>query len=145
MQRKAVLLGEPGAAAAAAVVEAARLAFVYRAAPPRQAHGVHQVLPCAPLQWVCCFPVACAQAGPCPACSLMLSNAAADVACSTLAHSHAQVSAVSSVQPLVTAGRCSTWAWARATQSQGLRWWAEEAGASRSWLSLQSGNCSGTC
>ena len=45
VQRKAVLLGEPGAAAAAAVVEAARLAFVYQAVPPGQAYGVHQVLP----------------------------------------------------------------------------------------------------
>ena len=44
VQRKAVLLGEQGAAAAAAVVEA-RLAFVYQAVPPRQAYGVHQVLP----------------------------------------------------------------------------------------------------
>ena len=52
------------------------------------------------------------------------------------------------VQKLVNlciVGRCWTWAWPRATRSQGLRWWVAEAGASRCWLSLQSGNCCGTC
>ena len=87
MQRKAVLLGEPGAAAAAAVVEAARLAFVYQAVPPRQAYGVHQVLPLNPtyelqslLQGFAAFQLPVQKAGTCPAYLLMLSNAAPNVA-----------------------------------------------------------------
>ena len=43
MQRKAVLLGEPGAAVAAAIVEGARLAFVYQATPTGQPYGAQQV------------------------------------------------------------------------------------------------------
>ena len=55
MQRKAVLLGEPGAAVAAAIVEGARLAFVYQATPTGQPYGAQQV--CKAL-WdvMCSFP-----------------------------------------------------------------------------------------
>ncbi|KAK9828425.1 hypothetical protein WJX81_006769 [Elliptochloris bilobata] len=44
VQRKAVLLGEPGAVATAAIVEGARLAFVYQTVSPGHAYGVHKVL-----------------------------------------------------------------------------------------------------
>ena len=44
MQRKFVLLGQPGASVAAVIVEAQKFAFVYRTVLPPASHGTHQVM-----------------------------------------------------------------------------------------------------
>lgn len=43
VQRKFVLLGEPGSSVASVIVEAQKFAFVYRAVTPPASHGIHQV------------------------------------------------------------------------------------------------------
>ena len=43
VQRKFVLLGQPGAGVAAVIVEAQKFAFVYRTVLPPASHGIHQV------------------------------------------------------------------------------------------------------